>query len=49
MVSLNCQVIIRGLAISKSFGSTGPYEQASGPFPLNDYCGYEVFCLPDCS
>jgi hypothetical protein len=42
-VDSNCQIINRGLAISCTFGSDGPYEEP-GPFPLHDHCGYEVAC-----
>jgi hypothetical protein len=45
-VSLNHEVINRGLVISKRFGSFERYEE-SGPFPLNDYCGYEVCPIVD--
>jgi hypothetical protein len=42
-VSSNCQVINWGLAISRTFGSDGPYEEP-GLIPLHDHCGYEVAC-----
>jgi hypothetical protein len=35
------QLIDRGLRLSRSVGSSGPYFEP-GPMPLSDHCGYEV-------
>jgi hypothetical protein len=36
-----CQLINRGLVLSRMIGSPGPYCEP-GPMPLTDHCGYEV-------